>query len=88
VVRAVCRLLGKLTQLDLGRSYVYNQPVLRMIMDRLPATLELTITSLVFSLALGIVIGVFAAVNRATLLDNLTRVFAVAGHAVPGFWLA
>lgn len=79
--------VARLLHLDLGRSYVYNQPVLRMITDRLPATLELTVTSLLFSLVLGVAIGVVAAINRATLFDTLTRIFAVAGHAVPGFWL-
>src|SRR5262245_47194058 len=79
--------VSKLLRLDLGRSYFYGQPVAAMIFERIPATLQLTLTSLLLSLTLGVTIGVFAAVNRATAFDNFTRVFAVLGHAVPGFWL-
>lgn len=77
----------RVVQGDLGDSYQTRQPVTRMIFERLPATLQLTITALVVSLLLGVLLGVIAALNQNSWIDNFTRVFAVAGHAVPAFWL-
>lgn len=78
---------GKALRLDLGRSFKFNTPVTEMIVERLGATLQLTLSALFLSLTLGVLIGVFAALYRGSLFDNLTRVLAVAGHAVPTFWL-
>ncbi len=77
----------RVLQGDLGDSYQTRQPVTRMILERLPATLQLTITALLLSLALGVLLGVVAALNQNSWIDNATRIFAVAGHAVPAFWL-
>lgn len=79
--------MWKLIHLDLGRSFKFRQPVKDMIAARLPATLELTVTSLLLALVFGILIGVLSAIYRGTIFDGISRVFAVAGHAVPIFWL-
>lgn len=79
--------LGRLFQLDLGRSFVTKDRVLNMILERVPATLELSFAALTLGLLVGVPAGVFAAVKRGSLPDNVIRILAVVGNAVPHFWL-
>ncbi len=72
---------------DFGQSFFGRQPALNLILERVPATLELGIASLVVSLLIGVPIGIWAAVQRGGLFDNVTRVMAVIFSAVPVFWL-
>ncbi|MFN0070974.1 MAG: ABC transporter permease [Chloroflexota bacterium] len=72
---------------DLGRSFTTREPVLSMILDRLPATLELTVLAMLIGLALGVPLGVLSALRPGSTLDSAVRVFTVAGSAVPHWWL-
>jgi peptide/nickel transport system permease protein len=72
---------------DLGKSLQYNRPALPLLLDRLGATLELAGAALVLQLVIGIPLGVVAALKRGTWIDNVIRVFAVIGHAIPTFWI-
>lgn len=72
---------------DWGRSIFEKRPVLDIIRDRVPATLELGLSSLVLGLLLGVPIGVVAAVRRGGWFDSFTRITAVLFNAVPVFWL-
>ena len=72
---------------DLGRSTVTREPVAQMILARLPATLELMVSSLLLSLLLGISMGAVAALYRDSRLDHALGALAVAGLAIPVFWL-
>ena len=72
---------------DFSRSFLKRQPALNLITDSLPATLELGVASLLFSLTIGIPVGVFSAITRGRLFDNSSRVMAVLLNAVPNFWL-
>jgi peptide/nickel transport system permease protein len=73
---------------DFGISYFKRRPVADIYLERMPATIELSIASLTVGIVVGIVIGILAAVNRGGWFDNSSRVFAVVLSAVPGFWLA
>jgi ABC-type dipeptide/oligopeptide/nickel transport system permease component len=73
---------------NLGTSTQTSRPVMSDIVDRLPATLELTLCAFVLMCVLGISFGVVAAVNQNRLPDHLARLVAVIGSAVPSFWLA
>ncbi|MBC8098450.1 MAG: ABC transporter permease [Armatimonadetes bacterium] len=73
---------------DFGRSFVQKRPVIAIITERFPATLELGVLSLVIGLTVGIVIGVLAAVRQGGWFDNATRVLAVGFDAMPIFFLA
>jgi peptide/nickel transport system permease protein len=73
---------------DFGASFYYEQDALRLVLERLPATVELTVAALFFAVAVGVVTGVAAAVRRDTPLDAVIMSIAVAGRAVPVFWLA
>jgi len=72
---------------DLGISYVTREPVAQMIWQRLPATLELMLASLLLSLLVGIPIGILGAVYRDTWGDHLLRLLSVAALSTPVFWL-
>ncbi len=72
---------------DFGRSFFYKRPVASMIGERVMATLELGITSLLLGLAVGVPIGILAAVRKSGWFDNVTRVLAVVFNAIPVFWL-
>jgi len=72
---------------DFGTSFFNNRPVIDVLVERLPATLELSVISLVVGTVLGILIGILAAVNRGGVFDNFSRVMAVIFNAVPNFWL-
>ncbi|HET6367821.1 MAG TPA: ABC transporter permease [Pseudomonadales bacterium] len=80
------RWIGQLFQGDLGTSWRTGKPVVGLILERLPVTLELTMLAVVFALALGMPAGVLSAVRRNGALDNITRVGTLLGLSVPVFW--
>ena len=73
---------------DLGDSLVVGQPVTAVLLERFPATLELTLAALLFAVAVGVPVGVIAAVRQYSLLDKITSVVALTGVSMPVFWLA
>lgn len=72
---------------DFGTSIKKRLPVINIILDRMPATAELGVASLLVALTIGIPIGIFAAVWRGSLFDQFSRILSVIGNAVPSFWL-
>ena len=72
---------------DLGYSYVLKRPVTDLIAERLPATIELAVGALFFSLIIAIPIGVISAVRQNSWLDRLSMSSAFVGISMPGFWL-
>jgi len=82
------RYLGNALQGNLGVSLRMNRPVTTLILERLPATLQLTVAALVMAVVVAIPAGIVSAVKRGTLIDRLAMAGAVAGQAVPIFWLA
>ena len=72
---------------DLGRSLRYRQPALPLVLERLPATMELAFAALVVSLIVAIPAGVISAVRRDTVYDSLTMLGALFGQSMPVFWL-
>ncbi len=72
---------------DLGFSYRENQPVSSLIMERLPATLLLTVTAFVFALAMGVLLGTLAAMNVGRWSDTAITTLALISYATPLFWL-
>ena len=76
-----------LMRLDFGQSLFIREPALDLVLERFPATLELTMAGMLVAVLISIPLGVVAAVRRYSLLDNLCTVFAVSGQAMPIFWL-
>jgi len=73
---------------DLGVSFVHGRPVAQLVLERLPATLLLTVTALLLSTALGIALGSVAARRPRRPVDFAVRTGALLGAATPSFWLA
>ena len=73
---------------DLGVSLRSNRPVATLIRERLPATVELTLAALLIAVAIAVPAGIVSAVRRGSLVDRVAMVGAVAGQAMPIFWLA
>lgn len=71
---------------DLGTSYKTKRPVLDEVMERLPTTITLALTSAGFAVLLSIPIGVISAIKQNTWLDNILMVLALLGVAMPAFW--
>ena len=72
---------------NLGESYRYHRPVTELVLERLPATAELTLAALAISLIFGIPMGIVAALKRNSLLDNMVMLVVMFGQSMPTFWL-
>lgn len=72
---------------DFGFSYISNQPVLSLLISRLPVTLELTLLSLFMAVLVGVPMGYWAACKRNKLPDSLVTVTGLLGISIPNFWL-
>jgi peptide/nickel transport system permease protein len=72
---------------DFGESIAYKRPALQVIVERMPATLQLAAFAFVFAAVLGIALGVLSAVRRGGIFDRLAQVVALSGQAMPTFWL-
>jgi peptide/nickel transport system permease protein len=80
------RWMSQLVQGDLGTSWRTGKPVVALIAERLPVTLELTALAVVLALALGIPAGIVSAVRRDRAIDHVARVGTLLGLSVPVFW--
>jgi peptide/nickel transport system permease protein len=79
--------MGDLLTGDLGRSYVSNQPVSKLVSDRLPVTLSLAAVATLLSLVVGVLVGTFAAI-RGGIVDRIVTTGSGLGLALPSFWVA
>jgi len=71
---------------DLGRSFVFNQPSIDLILSRMPATLELAFVALALSLIVGIPLGLWAGLRPGTTLDETVMTGSILGFSLPNFW--
>jgi peptide/nickel transport system permease protein len=77
-----------IVRFDFGKSFNFKgQPVIHLIVDRIPATALLSVSSLLLSLVIGIPLGILAALNRGKWIDNLVRVSTVVINTVPDWWI-
>jgi peptide/nickel transport system permease protein len=79
--------LGSLLQGDFGTSIRTRLPIGRMLQEKLPVTIELAILSMLVAIALGMPIGIIAALKRGTAVDYGASVLGLAGLSIPNFWL-
>jgi len=73
---------------DFGTSFVYNRPVMSLILEKLPVTLQLTGCAVLVSILMGIPLGLAAAMKRGSWMDQGITALAVCGVAIPEFWLS
>ena len=72
---------------DFGVSHKYNAPALPIVLERIPASMELCVVSILLSVIIAIPVGVWAARARGTPFDSLVNGMAVLGQAMPSFWV-
>jgi peptide/nickel transport system permease protein len=72
---------------DLGESIRTQQPVLTLVLQKLPVTVELALMAFVIALLIGIPAGIVAAIGRGTIWDGLANAFSLWGISTPNFWL-
>jgi len=81
------KFLGGLVRGDLGRSIFTGRPVMVMILEQFPATLELALASMVVGTTIGIALGLVSALREGSWIDTASMTFAVAGVSMPSFWI-
>ena len=81
------RFIVNAVQGDLGVSFVFNRPAVDLIIERIPATLELAVMALVLSLVIGIPVGMWAGLKPGSAIHRCAMTFSVVGITVPAFWL-
>jgi peptide/nickel transport system permease protein len=81
------RFLANVASGDLGMSFRYADPVIGLIGERLPATIELAIASMLIAILIGVPLGVWAGAKPNSWADNLGSVFGFFGISMPSFWL-
>lgn len=80
--------LGNAVQGDFGTSIYFRLPVSELILDRLPTTMMLGVSAIIFAISLSIPLGVLAAMYPNSLIDRAALSLAVVGQALPSFWFA
>jgi ABC-type dipeptide/oligopeptide/nickel transport system permease component len=87
VLVQLMRYLGRAARGDFGRSLRYHDSTLRLVLERAPATLLLTAAAMVVTVAVALPLGIVAAVRRDSPIDVIASAVALAGQAMPTFWL-
>jgi ABC-type dipeptide/oligopeptide/nickel transport system permease component len=80
--------VGNALQGDFGTSFAYQRPAMEIVLNRLPVTLQLGLSSFVIGNVLGILLGILTALYRSKWMQWVGQSFALLGLAVPPFWLA
>ncbi|HEX7555093.1 MAG TPA: ABC transporter permease [Leptolinea sp.] len=81
------RYLGNMATGDFGVSIKFSRPVVDIVAERLPLTIELTFFAMIFSVVFGVLFGVISALKRNSFVDTLTMIGANIGVSMPVFWL-
>jgi peptide/nickel transport system permease protein len=81
------RYLGHVARGDFGTSFAFERPALAVVLERVPATLELTAAAIALAIAFGVPAGIVAAVRPGALLDRTVMAVVLLGQSVPSFWL-
>jgi peptide/nickel transport system permease protein len=72
---------------DFGQSFRHSQPALDLVLERMPATIQLTLAALFLALVIAIPVGIISAIKRNSLLDHIGMTGALLGQSTPVFWL-
>jgi len=81
------RFMAGIVQGDLGGSYFYRRPVVQVIAERVPATVELALAAFLVAGLIAIPLGIIAALREGTAVDNAAVLFSLVGVSLPNFWL-
>lgn len=87
IFRQYVKYLNNVVQGDLGLSYQTKQPVMEMLLMRLPITLKLALASIIVAIIFGLTTGIIAAIKHNTFFDHTMTITALLGISTPSFWL-
>ena len=87
IMEQYARFLVNVVRLDFGRSYRYGTDVSQLILERLPATIELSLVALTLAALIAIPLGILAALRKGKFTDSMVSVIAITGVSTPTFWL-
>ena len=79
--------LSRAVRGDFGRSLKFNEPVMKLVFERLPATIELAFISLIVAIIIAVPLGVYSAIKHNSLFDHAWMSVALIGVSLPNFWL-
>ncbi|HEY9409622.1 MAG TPA: ABC transporter permease [Jiangellaceae bacterium] len=79
--------LGDVVRLDFGESYRFGRPAMDAVVERFPATIQLTVAATVIAITAGLVLGVIAGHRPGGVLDRVVSTFALGMQALPPFWI-
>lgn len=79
--------IGRAVQGDFGTSLRHRQPALKLVLERMPATLELTFAAMILSIVMAFPVGIISAVKRHSIYDHISMLAALLGQSMPVFWL-
>ncbi len=72
---------------NMGRSFVFNEPALKLIGSRMPATLELAVTAVLFSICFGVPLGLYAGLKPDSVAGRAIMAGSILGFSLPSFWV-
>ncbi len=80
--------LGKALSGDLGKSFIFGEPALKLILQRVPATLELAFVALIMAIVIGVPLGLYAGLKPHSPASKLIMAGSILGFSLPTFWSA
>ncbi|MFP4179919.1 MAG: ABC transporter permease [Spirochaetaceae bacterium] len=72
---------------DFGNSFRYRQPAMQLVLNRIPATIELATAALIMAVIIGVTMGILGGANPNTIFDTMARGLGLLGQTIPTFWL-
>jgi len=78
--------VGKVLKGDFGQSFRHQEPAMKLILDRVPASLYLSLVATLISICFAIPLGIFSALKRGTIFDRIGMTLALFGQSIPAFW--
>jgi len=80
------KFLVNVSEGNLGNSFIYGQPALDIVFERMPATMELAIIAMIISIVIGIPLGIISSIKPNSIMSRIIMFFSLAGISVPVFW--
>jgi peptide/nickel transport system permease protein len=78
--------IGKVVRGDFGLSFRHNEPAMKLLLDRIPASLYLSVVATFISVIIALPLGILSALKRGTILDRIGMTLALLGQSIPAFW--
>lgn len=78
--------VGKVIMGDFGQSFRHQEPAMKLVLDRIPASLYLSLVATLISVCIALPLGIISAIKRGTVFDRIGMTFALFGQSIPGFW--